>query len=151
MHYFCILALLYIPVRHILVNCVLIVPCLCFELYLQMAEVAAVGVTVRDVAPAAFISAYAEILKNNDKFRVPKWTDTVKTGVSKELAPYNPDWYFIRAGTLTPYMQPSIHYMSAFAYCVLLISAAAVARKIYLRQGTGVGALKTRFGTNYHR
>ncbi|CAM9511238.1 unnamed protein product [Ectocarpus fasciculatus] len=90
-----------------------------------MAEVAAVGVTVRDVAPAAFISAYAEILKNNDKFRVPKWTDTVKTGVSKELAPYNPDWYFIRA--------------------------AAVARKIYLRQGTGVGALKTRFGTNYHR
>ena len=119
-----------------------------------MAEVAAVGVTVRDVAPAAFISAYAEVLKNNDKFRVPKWTDTVKTGVSKELAPYNPDWYFIRAGMLTHYVSTLLYIvyssLPAFAYCLLLISAAAVARKIYLRQGTGVGALKKRFGTNYH-
>jgi small subunit ribosomal protein S19e len=32
----------------------------------------------------------------------------------------------------------------------LLIYAAAVARKVYLRQGTGVGALKKRFGSNYH-
>jgi small subunit ribosomal protein S19e len=63
-----------------------------------MAEAAKVGVTVRDVSPAAFIAAYAENLKSNDKFKVPKWTDTVKTGVSKELAPYNPDWYFVRAG-----------------------------------------------------
>jgi ribosomal protein S19E (S16A) len=37
-------------------------------------------------------------LKNNDKFVVPKWVDTVKTGVHKELAPYDPDWYYIRAG-----------------------------------------------------
>ena len=63
-----------------------------------MAEAVASGVTVRDVSPSQFIAAYAEILKNNDKFKVPKWADTVKTGVSKELAPYNPDWYFIRAG-----------------------------------------------------
>jgi small subunit ribosomal protein S19e len=63
-----------------------------------MAESVATGVTVRDVSPAQFISAYAEILKNNDKFKVPKWADTIKTGVAKELAPYNPDWYFIRAG-----------------------------------------------------
>ena len=49
----------------------------------------------------------------------------MKTGVHKELAPYDPDWYFVRA--------------------------AAIARKIYLRQGTGVGALKKRFGGNYRR
>merc|ERR1719473_2499696 len=30
------------------------------------------GVTVRDVESAAFIAAYAEVLKNNDKFIVPK-------------------------------------------------------------------------------
>lgn len=66
-----------------------------------MAEATATGVTVRDVSSAAFISAYAEVLKNNDKFKVPKWTDTVKTGVHKELAPYNPDWYFIRAGKIS--------------------------------------------------
>ena len=85
----------------------------------------ATGITVRDVAAAQFIAAYAEVLKNNDKFVVPKWADVVKTGVHKELAPYDPDWYFVRA--------------------------AAVARKIYLRQGTGVGALKKRFGGAYRR
>lgn len=56
------------------------------------------GITVRDVPAAKFIAAYADVLKNNDKFVVPKWVDTVKTGVHKELAPYDPDWYYIRAG-----------------------------------------------------
>jgi small subunit ribosomal protein S19e len=65
------------------------------------------------------------VLKNNDKFVVPKWAEIVKTGVSKELAPYDPDWYFVRA--------------------------AAIVRKVYLRQGTGVGALAKRFGGNYRR
>ncbi len=82
-------------------------------------------ITVRDVPAAKFIAAYANALKNNDKFIVPKWADIVKTGVHKELAPYDVDWYYIRA--------------------------AAVARKIYLRQGTGVGALQKRFGGAYRR
>jgi small subunit ribosomal protein S19e len=90
-----------------------------------MSETASNGVTVRDVKADVFIAAYAEVLKNNDKFVVPKWADIVKTGVHKELAPYDPDWYFVRA--------------------------AAIARKIYLRQGTGVGALKKRFGGSYRR
>eukprot|EP01031_Cornospumella_fuschlensis_P010883 gene10883-13313_t len=34
------------------------------------------GVTVRDVDAAKFIAAYADVLKNNDKFLVPKWVDT---------------------------------------------------------------------------
>lgn len=29
---------------------------------------------------------------------LPEWTDIVKTGTFKELAPYDPDWYYIRAG-----------------------------------------------------
>jgi small subunit ribosomal protein S19e len=89
-----------------------------------MAEVAS-GITVRDVAADKFIAAYSEVLKNNDKFIVPKWVDLVKTSVAKELAPYDPDWYYIRA--------------------------AAIVRKVYLRQGTGVGALKKRFGGNFRR
>ena len=88
-----------------------------------MAE--ATAITVRDVPADKFISAYAEVLKNNDKFIVPKWVDVVKTGVHKELSPYDVDWYYVRA--------------------------AAVARKVYLRQGTGVGALKKRFGGSYRR
>lgn len=57
-------------------------------------------VTVRDVPAAAFVAAYAEVLKNNDKFIVPKWAEIVKTGKGKELAPYDPDWYFVRSGKL---------------------------------------------------
>ena len=29
---------------------------------------------------------------------LPEWTDIVKTATFKELAPYDPDWYYIRAG-----------------------------------------------------
>ncbi|KAL7226674.1 hypothetical protein ACSBR1_021709 [Camellia fascicularis] len=32
---------------------------------------------------------------------LPHWTDIVKTGRFKELAPYDPDWYYIRAGKLS--------------------------------------------------
>jgi ribosomal protein S19E (S16A) len=69
-------------------------------------EVVARSITVRDVIASDFIAAYAEVLKNNDKFVVPKWADLVKTGVSKELAPYDPDWYFVRAGKFPPFRLP---------------------------------------------
>lgn len=29
---------------------------------------------------------------------LPPWTDIVKTAQFKELAPYDPDWYYVRAG-----------------------------------------------------
>jgi len=29
---------------------------------------------------------------------LPEWTDIVKTAKFKELAPYDPDWYYVRAG-----------------------------------------------------
>lgn len=32
------------------------------------------------------------------QIQLPAWVDIVKTGASKELAPYDPDWYYIRAG-----------------------------------------------------
>jgi ribosomal protein S19E (S16A) len=48
----------------------------------------------------AFIAAYASHLKRSGKLEVPTWVDIVKTGSFKELAPYDPDWYYIRAGML---------------------------------------------------
>ncbi|THG01824.1 hypothetical protein TEA_006170 [Camellia sinensis var. sinensis] len=51
---------------------------------------------------------------------LPHWTDIVKTAKFKELAPYDPDWYYIRA--------------------------ASMARKIYLRGGLGVGAFQRIYG-----
>jgi Ribosomal protein S19E (S16A) len=78
------------------------------------------GICVRDVAADAFIKAYAEHLKNSDKFEAPVWADLVKTGTFKQLAPYGDDWFYIRA--------------------------ASIARKVYLRPGLGVGALRKWYG-----
>lgn len=81
------------------------------------------GICVRDVAPKDFIEAYAEHLKNSDKFELPVWADLVKTGTFKELAPYGDDWFYIRA--------------------------ASIARRVYLKPGTGVGSLRRWYGGAY--
>ena len=78
------------------------------------------GICVKDVAANDFVVAYAAHLKRIGKIEVPKWADLVKTASYKELAPYDPDWYYIRA--------------------------AAIARRVYLRGGVGVGAFKKIFG-----
>jgi small subunit ribosomal protein S19e len=56
------------------------------------------GVTVKDVSAPEFIKAYAAYLKRSGKLEVPKWVDLVKTGTFKELAPYDPDWFYTRVG-----------------------------------------------------
>ena len=83
------------------------------------------AICVRDVSAAAFIKAYAEHLKNSDKFDLPVWADTIKTGVFKDLAPYGDDWYYIRA--------------------------ASIARRVYLRPGIGIGQLQKWYGGSYRR
>lgn len=46
----------------------------------------------------AFITAYSSHLKRSGKLEIPTWVDLVKTGSQKELAPYDPDWFYVRAG-----------------------------------------------------
>lgn len=58
------------------------------------------GTTVKDVNPHVFVKAYAAYLKKTGKLDVPKWVDLVKTATFKELAPYDQDWYYIRAGKI---------------------------------------------------
>eukprot|EP00242_Pyramimonas_sp_CCMP2087_P011749 CAMPEP_0198200690 /NCGR_PEP_ID=MMETSP1445-20131203/3652_1 /TAXON_ID=36898 /ORGANISM="Pyramimonas sp., Strain CCMP2087" /LENGTH=147 /DNA_ID=CAMNT_0043870825 /DNA_START=100 /DNA_END=543 /DNA_ORIENTATION=+ len=81
--------------------------------------------TVKDVASHEFVTAYAAYLRSTGKFETPTWVDLVKTGTGKELSPYDPDWYYIRA--------------------------ASVARQIYLRGGRGVGGLRKRYGSKVRR
>merc|ERR1711924_421477 len=81
--------------------------------------------TVKDVETHTFINAYAKHLKRSGKIELPKWVEFVKTAPFKELAPYDEDWYFVRA--------------------------AAIARKIYLRPGTGIGGLCKSFGGKKRR
>jgi len=83
-------------------------------------ETFAAGCTVKDVPAADFIAAYAAHLKKVGAIEVPMYVDYVKTGSRKELAPYSPDWYYVRVASL--------------------------ARRVYCRQGTGVGSFSKVYG-----
>jgi small subunit ribosomal protein S19e len=93
-----------------------------------------------------FIAAYASHLKRSGKLEVPTWVDIVKTGSFKELAPYDPDWYYIRAGAFT---NPSI--ISLTSLSILILPLAAIARHIYLRKAVGIGALAKLHGGRNRR
>lgn len=92
----------------------------CAYILVQMSKAESKGTGVRDVAAAKFVAAYAAHLKKSGKVELPKWVDLVKTGTFQELAPYDQDWFFVRA--------------------------ASIARKIYLRGGIGIGRLKRMYG-----
>ena len=70
---------------------------------------------MKDVDPHEFVAAYAKYLKRSGRVALPKNFDAIKTAFWKELAPSNPDWYYVRV--------------------------ASVARRIYMRNGVGVGWL----------
>ncbi|CAK9074578.1 40S ribosomal protein S19, partial [Durusdinium trenchii] len=92
-------------------------------------------VTVKDVEPEKFISAFSQHLKRQGRFELPKWADVVKTSKARELPPSvpgkssaklknawrvswrerDPDWLYVRT--------------------------ASMVRKIYIRKGMGVGRL----------
>ena len=78
---------------------------------------------LKDVEPRVFVAALAEYFKKSGKVELPEWHDLVKTACYKEMCPQDPDWYFVRC--------------------------AAVARKVYLRGGTGVGGLQKTYGGRY--
>jgi ribosomal protein S19E (S16A) len=40
--------------------------------------------TVKDIAPADFINAFAQYLKKNNLIERPKWTDLVKTSTGND-------------------------------------------------------------------
>eukprot|EP00244_Chara_vulgaris_P009972 TRINITY_DN43_c0_g1_i1.p1 TRINITY_DN43_c0_g1~~TRINITY_DN43_c0_g1_i1.p1 ORF type:complete len:160 (-),score=28.92 TRINITY_DN43_c0_g1_i1:660-1139(-) len=90
------------------------------ETVVEQTPAAVTSKTVKDVSPHDFVRAYAAHLKRTGKIEVPTWADIVKTASFKQLAPYDADWYYIRA--------------------------ASMARKLYLRHGIGIGAFKKIYG-----
>merc|ERR1712025_1211314 len=78
------------------------------------------SVCVKDVDQQEFVKAFAEFLKNSGKVKVPEWADIVKTATHKELAPYDPDWFYVRCASL--------------------------ARHLYMRGNAGVGAFRKVYG-----
>jgi small subunit ribosomal protein S19e len=77
-------------------------------------------VNVYDVPPEPFINKLAERLKTEAKIKPPEWADHVKTGVHKEKAPSQDNWWYLRV--------------------------AAVFRKIYILGPIGVSRLSSEFG-----
>ncbi|KAH3765819.1 40S ribosomal protein S19-2 [Pelomyxa schiedti] len=80
---------------------------------------------LKDLAPEDFVTAFAKHLKRQNKIKLPPYVDICKLGVHKDLAPTNPDWYYIRA--------------------------ASVARKLYLQGGKGVGRFRRIYGGRKRR
>ncbi|ESO08818.1 hypothetical protein HELRODRAFT_185375 [Helobdella robusta] len=78
------------------------------------------GISVKDVNQHDFVKALAAFIKKNGKLKVPDWTDVVKLGVHKELAPYDEDWFYTRT--------------------------ASIARHMYIRSPVGVGGLTKIYG-----
>uniref|UniRef100_A0A1I7XHI0 40S ribosomal protein S19 n=1 Tax=Heterorhabditis bacteriophora TaxID=37862 RepID=A0A1I7XHI0_HETBA len=75
--------------------------------------------SVKDVDQQEVVKQIAHFLKKSGKVKVPGWADLVKLGVTRQLAPIDPDWYFIRT--------------------------ASIARRLYIRSPV-VGALRTVYG-----
>ena len=86
-------------------------------------------VSVNDVAADKFIEAFAQHLKKQNKLVIPTWVDIVKTSLSKELPPSNPDWYYIRVASIL--RQLYVHRRS--------------------RNSAGVGRLANYYGDKFRR
>jgi small subunit ribosomal protein S19e len=67
----------------------------------------------------------AEALKNVPEFVIPEWAMYVKSGVSKERVPEDPDFWFKRI--------------------------ASILRQIYIKGVVGVGKLRNRYGSKKDR
>ena len=81
--------------------------------------------TVKDVPAAEFIEAFARHLKKGNKIRMPEWVTYYKTACFKDLAPYDPDWLYIRA--------------------------ASVAYQLYMRGKVGVNTLRKHYSGKHRR
>jgi len=78
--------------------------------------------SVKDVDQNEIVNRIAGFLKKSGKVKVPEWSDVVKLGRHKELAPMDPDWFFYRV--------------------------ASVARRLYIRNPAGVGKFRKLYGHN---
>jgi small subunit ribosomal protein S19e len=81
--------------------------------------------TAYDVSADLLIQRITEELKKETEIKPPEWTEYAKTGVHKENAPVQPDWWYIRA--------------------------ASILRKIYLYGPIGVSRLRIAYGGRYRR
>ncbi len=81
--------------------------------------------TVYDVPPNKLIEEVSKEIKDMDGIQEPEWSKFVKTGVHKEKAPDQPDWWFNRVS--------------------------AILRSVYMEGPVGISRLKTKYGGKQRR
>merc|ERR1712072_418171 len=81
--------------------------------------------TVKDVPAKEFIESFARHLKKGNKIKMPEWVTYYKTACFKDLAPYDPDWLYIRA--------------------------ASIAYQLYMRGKVGVNTLRKHYSGKHRR
>ncbi|MFX1518876.1 MAG: 30S ribosomal protein S19e [Promethearchaeota archaeon] len=77
-------------------------------------------VTIYEVPAALLNKEVADELKNIDELKPPTWAAFVKTGVFREKAPTDPEWWYVRLASLL--------------------------RKIYTHGPIGVNRLRVKYG-----
>ncbi|XP_058128727.1 small ribosomal subunit protein eS19A [Anopheles ziemanni] len=58
------------------------------------------GITVKDVDQDKVVEGVALFLKKSGKLKVPEYIDLIKTAKYKELAPSDPDWFYVRCASI---------------------------------------------------
>ncbi len=81
--------------------------------------------TVYDVPPKRLIEDVSEVLKKTDGIEPPQWAPFVKTGVHKEKAPIQKDWWYTRVS--------------------------AVLRSVYMKGPIGTSQLRGKYGGKQNR
>eukprot|EP00405_Crypthecodinium_cohnii_P007003 CAMPEP_0194782364 /NCGR_PEP_ID=MMETSP0323_2-20130528/78648_1 /TAXON_ID=2866 ORGANISM="Crypthecodinium cohnii, Strain Seligo" /NCGR_SAMPLE_ID=MMETSP0323_2 /ASSEMBLY_ACC=CAM_ASM_000346 /LENGTH=195 /DNA_ID=CAMNT_0039721171 /DNA_START=85 /DNA_END=673 /DNA_ORIENTATION=- len=116
--------------------------------------------SVKDVEADKFITAFAQHLKRQGRFEIPKWADVVKTAKFKELPPNDPDWLYVRTASMVRkiYIRGGVGVETAKFKELppndpdwLYVRTASMVRKIYIRGGVGVGAFTKIYGGQHRR
>ena len=81
--------------------------------------------TIYDVPSSKLIAEVSKELKKVKAIKPPEWSAFVKTGVSREKSPVQPDWWYTRA--------------------------ASVLRKVHIKGPIGIPRLKQLYGTAANR
>ncbi len=81
--------------------------------------------TVYDVPPKRLIEKLSKVLKETDGIEPPQWAPFVKTGVHKEKAPIQEDWWYTRTS--------------------------AVLRSVYVKGPIGISQLRGKYGGKQNR
>lgn len=94
--------------------------------------------SIKDVDQHEATKSIAHFLKKSGKVKVPEWSDLVKLGVNKELAPVDPDWFYTRAASLARhlYFRPAGNFLLTKSLLIFLFRNRSLQEGLRRKQET---------------